>query len=120
MPPLSPNLDVKGRPEELVSAEEARRGVQLQGGLLLERLPPAALLVLFGGAEVFFGLHLVQNRVEHFALKAAQIQRGNGLPALDAQQRDLRRGAKRRRHGRLLRTTDKTLLLLPLCGRGKQ
>lgn len=68
---MNPNLDIKRGPEELVSVEETRRGVQLQGGLVLWWVPSATLLVLFWGADVLFGLHLIQNRSEHFALKAA-------------------------------------------------
>lgn len=67
---MSSDLHIKRGPEELVSAEETRGSVQLQGGLLLKKVPSATLLVLFWGADVFFGLHLVQHRVEDFALKA--------------------------------------------------
>lgn len=104
------DLDVEGRPEKLVSAEETRRGVQLQQGLLLKSVPSAPLLVLFGGAEVLFGLHLIQHRAERFALEAAHVQRGNGLTALEAQQWDFWRDTCWWRHGGLLGATDKTLV----------
>lgn len=56
---MGPNLDIEGGSEKLVSAEETRRSVQLQGEFLLKGVPSAALLVLFGGADVLFGLHLI-------------------------------------------------------------
>lgn len=105
------NLDIEGGPEKLVSAEETRGSVQLQRGFLLVGVPPAALLVLFGGADVLFGLHLIQHGAEHFALEAAYIQRGDGLTALETQQRDLWRQTCWWRHGGFLGTTDKTLII---------
>lgn len=105
------NLDVEGGPEKLVSAEEARWGVQLQQGLLLEGVPSAPLLVLFGGGQVLFGLHLIQHRAERFALEAAHVQRGNGLTALETQQRDFWGDTRWWRHGGLLGATDETLVV---------
>lgn len=67
---MNPNLDIEGGPEKLVPAEEARGSVQLQRGFLLKGVPSAAFLILFGGADVLFGLHLVQHGVEHFAPEA--------------------------------------------------
>lgn len=67
---LGPNLDIERWPEKLVSAEEARGSIQLQRGLFLKGVPSAALLVLFGGADVLFRFHLIQHRVKHFAPEA--------------------------------------------------
>ena len=111
-------LNVERGPEQLVSAEEAGGGVQLQRGFLLKRVPSAAFLALFGGADLIFGLHLVQHGAEHFALEATQIQRGNGLTALDTQQRDLWGHTCWGGHAWLLGPTDKTLII-PLCRRRK-
>jgi len=115
----APNLKVERRPEELVSAQETRRRVQLQGGLVLRGVLSAALRVLFGGADVLFGPHLSQHRAEHFAPEATQVQRSDDLSGLETQQRDLWRQACWRRHGRLLGATDKTLVF-PLCRRRRR
>lgn len=90
-PPVSPDLDVEGWPEELVSAEETRGSVQLQRRLLLKLFPPGtALLIWFWGADVF-GLHLVQDGTEDFALKATQVQWSHRFATLETQQWDFRR-----------------------------
>ncbi|TNN60540.1 hypothetical protein EYF80_029263 [Liparis tanakae] len=94
----APDLKVERGPEELVSAEETRRRVQLQGGLALRGVLSAALRVLFGGADVLFGLHVIQHGAEHFAPEATQVQRSDDLSALETQQRDLWRQACWRRH----------------------
>lgn len=67
---MGTHLDVEGGPEKLVSAEKSRGSVQLQGEFLLKGVPPATVLVLFGGADVLFGLHLVHHGAEHFAPEA--------------------------------------------------
>lgn len=114
-PALSePDLNVEGGSEQLVSAQEAGGGVQLQRGLPLRGVPPAALLASSRGTGVLFGLHLVQHRAEHLALEATHIQWRDSLAALGAQQGDLWGGTCWRGHGWLLRTTDKTLVF-SLC-----
>lgn len=82
---MADNLHIEAGLEELISAEETRRSVQLERGFLLELVSLAAFLVLLGGAVVLFGLHLIQHRVKHFALEAVEIQRGDRFAALEAQ-----------------------------------
>lgn len=101
----------------MVSDQESRGGVQLQGGFLLGWFPSAALLVLFRSVLVFFGL-LIQQRTSHFALNAARIKRGDCFAALRTQQRLLNKRSSWVELSWLLGSTDKALFL-SLCGSGK-
>ena len=114
-------LDIEGGSEELVSAEEARGRVQLEGGLLLEATPPARQRPRPRGPRLLRlllseGLHLVQHRAEHLGLEAAHVQRGDRLAALAPQQRELWGQGVQRRGGRshVLGAAHKAVVI-PLC-----
>lgn len=107
---MADNLHIEAGLEELISAEETRRSVQLERGFLLELVSLAAFLVLLGGAVVLFGLHLIQHRVKRFALEAVEIQRGDRFAALEAQQRGLCRQTSRWRHAELLGVAHETFI----------
>lgn len=107
---MGSHLHIEAGLEELISAEETRRSVQLERGFFLELGSLAAVLVLFGGAGVLFGLHLIQHGVKRFALEAVQIQWGDRFAALEAQQRGPCGQTSRWRHAELLGVANKTFI----------
>lgn len=107
---MGSHLHIEAGLEELISAEETRRSVQLERGFFLELGSLAAFLVLFGGAGVLFGLHLIQHGVKRFALEAVQIQWGDRFAALEAQQRGLCEQTSRWWHAELLGVAHETFI----------